>query len=122
MLVLIEPQCFSKFDTPGSKFRLVNTNLASAEIHRPLNFGLGISHIVFRGIKQACTIIGRNLPCPAQASLVIPEQATQNRGRILLPCRHQGDKVLVLASWFANSQSANWLRSSASCRRISDAS
>src|SRR5262245_45502572 len=47
MLVLVESQCFPKLDTPGSKFRLVNTNLAGAEIHRPLNLGFSISHIVF---------------------------------------------------------------------------
>ena len=96
MLVLVESQCFPKLDTPGSKLRLVNTNLASAEVHRPLNFRFSVSHIVFQGIKQVCTIIGRSLPCPAQASLVIPEQATQNRGRIFLPCRDKGDKFLVL--------------------------
>lgn len=82
MIILVESQCFPKFDTSGSKFRLVNTNLASAEVHCPLNFGFSMSHIVFQGIKQVCTIPGGSLPCPAQASLVIPEQATQNRGRI----------------------------------------
>src|SRR5688572_4849998 len=87
MLVLVESQCFPKLDTPGAKFRLVNTNLASAEVHCPLNFGFSISHIFF--------IPGRSLPDPAQASLVIPEQATLNRGRILLPPRDQRDKFLV---------------------------
>src|SRR5688572_2221850 len=95
MLVLVESQCFAKFDTPGSKRGLVDANLAGAEVHRPLNFGFSMSHIVFQGIKQVCAIPRRSLPDPAQASLVIPEQATQNRGRILLPRRDQGDKVLV---------------------------
>src|SRR5687767_912581 len=95
MLVLVESQCFPKLDTPRSKLRLVNTNLASAEVHCPLNFGFSMRHIVFQGIKQVGTIIGRSLPDPAQASLVIPEQATQNRGRILLPRRDQGDEFLV---------------------------
>src|SRR5262245_39536947 len=67
MLVLVESQCFPKFDTPGSKCRLVNTNLAGAEVHCPLNFGFGMSQIVFQGIKQVCTIPGRSLPDPAQA-------------------------------------------------------
>lgn len=84
-LVLVEPQCFPKLDASGSKVRLVNTNLAGAEVHCPLNFRFSISHILLQGIKQVCAITGRSLPHPAQARLVIPEQAKQNRGRIVLP-------------------------------------
>ena len=35
------------------------------------------------------------MPRPAQAGLVKPEQASQNRGRIPLPCRDEGDEFLV---------------------------
>jgi hypothetical protein len=51
--------------------------------------------MAFQGIKQVGTITGRSLPDPAQASLVIPEQATENRGRILLPRRDPALKLLV---------------------------
>src|SRR5688572_5737763 len=95
MLVLVESQCFAKFDAPGSKRGLVDANLASAEVHRPLDFGLSIRHAFFEGIKQGCAIAGGSLPDPAQASLLIPEQATQNRGRVLFPRRDQRDEFLV---------------------------
>jgi hypothetical protein len=74
MFVLVEAQPFSKSDTPGSEFWLMKTNLAGGEIHRPLNDRFWIFHILFQSIQQVFAVVGWNLPCPTQASLVIPEQ------------------------------------------------
>src|SRR5690349_8899660 len=44
-VVLVEPHRLAELDTAGSELRLVNPDLAGAEVHGPLDFGLGRGHL-----------------------------------------------------------------------------
>jgi hypothetical protein len=113
MLVLVESQCFAKFDTPGSKRGLVDANLASAEVHRPLNFGLSIRHAFFQGIKQGCVRTdnaSRGFFRQRIAMILSPRTDSASRGPEAVTSASRGTRAprpllsprpMALGNWYA---------------------